>query len=87
MDKALISGFTVLELAKLHVYKLYYSRFKSFYKERINLIYSDTDSFIVEIKSNTLVDDMKAFSDIMDLSDCNKTYLITFHPMEIQWES
>ena len=28
MDKAIVSGFTVLEWSKLHVYKLYYGRFK-----------------------------------------------------------
>ena len=65
MDKAIVAGFTVLELSKLHVYKLYYNRFKSYYKNNINLIYSDTDSFIVQIKTNNLIDDMKKFKDIL----------------------
>ncbi|XP_053206582.1 uncharacterized protein LOC128390835 [Panonychus citri] len=69
LDKPIIVGFTVLELAKLHVYQLYYDRFKSFYGDKICLVYSDTDSLLVEIKTEDLVSDMKFFSDIMDFSD------------------
>ena len=72
LDKPIIVGFTVLELAKLHVYKLYYDRLKAFYKSRMSLIYSDTDSLLVEVKSNSLNDEMKSFSDIMDYSDLPK---------------
>ncbi|XP_053207029.1 uncharacterized protein LOC128391206 [Panonychus citri] len=69
LDKPIIVGFTVLELAKLHVYTLYYDRFKSFYNDNIKLVYSDTDSLLIEIKTNDLPSDMKYFSDIMDFSD------------------
>ena len=69
MDKAVVSGFTVLELSKLHVYSLYYDHFKSYYGKRIQLIYSDTDSLLVEIKSNDIVNDMKHFDNIMDFGD------------------
>ena len=70
MDKAIVSGFTVLELSELHVYKLYYGRFKRFYGDRVTLIYSDTDSFLLEIKTETLEQDMREqFSDIMDFGD------------------
>lgn len=66
MDKAIICGFTVLELSKLHVYKLYYDNFKQFYGDRVTLLYSDTDSLLIEIKTNTLKEDMTHFKDIMD---------------------
>ncbi|XP_015795454.1 uncharacterized protein LOC107371803 [Tetranychus urticae] len=69
MDKAIVSGFTVLELSKLHVYKLYYGRFKKYYGDKVQLVYSDTDSFLLEIKSNNIITDMKQFNDIMDFGD------------------
>ncbi|XP_053205584.1 uncharacterized protein LOC128389950 [Panonychus citri] len=69
LDKPIIVGFTVLELAKLHVYTLYYDRFKSYFHDNISLVYSDTDSLLVEIKTDDLVRDMDHFSDIMDFSD------------------
>ncbi|XP_015781336.1 uncharacterized protein LOC107359368 [Tetranychus urticae] len=74
LDKPIVVGFTVLELAKLHVYNLYYGVLKAHYQENLQLIYSDTDSLLIEIKSNSLNQDMAKFSNIMDFSDLPKDH-------------
>ena len=43
-------GFFILERAKAYMYDLYYNKLKSHYKERLRLLYSDTDSFLLEFK-------------------------------------
>ncbi len=42
-------GFTVLELSKLRMYKMYYSVLKPTFEQGLRLSYMDTDSFILEI--------------------------------------
>ena len=41
-------GFFILERAKAYMYELYYNKLKPHYKERLRLLYSDTDSFLLE---------------------------------------
>lgn len=83
LNKPIFCGFTVLELSKLHVYQLWYLYFKNFYKHNINLLYMDTDSFIINIRSSDLENDLnRNFDSILDrsnfpedsplFSDCNK---------------
>ncbi|XP_025018370.1 uncharacterized protein LOC112539813 [Tetranychus urticae] len=72
MDKPIAVGFTILELAKLKMYQLHYDTFKPYYKSNISLVYTDTDSFIYEIKSEDIVADMRQFANIMDFSNYPK---------------
>ncbi|XP_053208508.1 uncharacterized protein LOC128392507 [Panonychus citri] len=51
MDKPIAIGFTVLELSKMKMYDLHYNHFKATYGNNINLVYTDTDSFIYEVKN------------------------------------
>ncbi|XP_055938352.1 uncharacterized protein LOC129989243 [Argiope bruennichi] len=70
LDKPIYVGFCVLELAKLHMYTLYYSKFKKYYKENCKLLYTDTDSLFMQIFTNNVYKDFKnEFFDIMDLSN------------------
>ena len=69
LDKLIHLGFTVLEYAKLKMYKLHYDTFKAHYGPNIKLIYTDTDSFIYHIKTQDFYNDLKGFADIMDLCD------------------
>ena len=43
-------GFFILERAKAYMYDLYYNKLKSHYKDNLRLLYSDTDSFLLEFK-------------------------------------
>ena len=77
LDKPIYLGFTVLELSKYHMYRMHYDCFKKHYGKNIELAYTDTDSFIYEIKTKDLYSDFKNFfSNVMDLSDYPKNHYL-----------
>lgn len=51
MDKPIIVGMCVLELSKVLMYKFLYNYLKPKYGENVQVVYTDTDSFILEIKT------------------------------------
>lgn len=59
LDKPIYIGFTVLELSKSHMYDFHYSVMKPLYGDRIELCYTDTDSFIYHIQTTDFYDTMK----------------------------
>lgn len=70
LDKPIYIGFTVLELSKYHMYNIHYNVFKKKYKDKIQLCYTDTDSYIYEIQTKDFYKDLKeTFSEFMDFSD------------------
>ena len=76
MDKPIYIGFTVLELSKLHMFRLHFDRFKHEYKSNITLAYTDTDSFIYYIKTKDIFDDFRSkFFNLMDFSDYPKDHI------------
>lgn len=44
-------GAKILDLSKLLMYKMYYDRLKSVFMDRIELVYMDSDSSILLVKS------------------------------------
>ena len=70
LDKPIFIGFTVLELSKHLMYDYKYNLFQKYYGDKIQLCYTDTDSFIFEIQSNTFIEELKnVFGEIMDFSN------------------
>lgn len=62
LNNVLPVGFVVLELAKLHCYRIYYDVFKKIYGDALTLLYCDTDSFVFEcICDDIYVDFQKSF--------------------------
>ena len=55
------------------MFDCYYNCFKKYYGNDITLAYSDTDSYLLEIKTEDLYDDFKnVFNSIMDFSNFPK---------------
>jgi hypothetical protein len=74
LDKPIYIGFAVLELSKSHMYQFHYSVIKPHYGERVSLCYTDTDSFIYEIKTKDFYLDLKNyFLDFFDTSNYNSS--------------
>lgn len=70
LDKPIYIGFSVLELSKNHMYDFHYSVMQPFYKNKIRLCYTDTDSFIYRIETSDYYDDVKNyFSAYFDTSN------------------
>lgn len=59
LDKPIYIGFAVLELSKSHMYQFHYSVIKHHYGERVQLCYTDTDSFIYQIQTQDFFMDLK----------------------------
>lgn len=51
-------GFTILQLSKLALYEFFYAM-KDFYGDNIHLLYTDTDSLYVEIKTDDVFEDFQ----------------------------
>ena len=64
----------ILDLSQLHMYRFYYDVLKPMYGERIKLVYTDTDSFVIHIETDDLYEDLKQISDYMDFSDYPKDH-------------
>lgn len=59
LDKPIYIGFTVLELSKTHMYDFHYNIVKPFYEDRVQLCYTDTDSFVYKIFTFDFYSDLK----------------------------
>ena len=52
-------GWYILELSKLHVYDLYYKVLKENYSNGVNLVWMDTNSFLLEFKNFDVYKEMQ----------------------------
>ena len=59
MNKPIIVGQTILDKSKMLVYEFYYEYLKPKYSNKVNLLYMDTDSFILEIKTDDFFEDTR----------------------------
>ena len=47
-------GACILETSKLHMYKFWYDYLKNKCNDKVELIYTDTDSFMIEVETNDI---------------------------------
>ena len=59
MDTPIYLGCSVLQLSKFLMYEFWYNYLKPKYKDKINLCYNDTDSFVLEIETEGFYEDIK----------------------------
>lgn len=69
LNKPLIVGCVILEIAKSMMYNFHYGEMKPRYDENIKVLYTDTDSFIYSIKCNNFYSDMIRDSHLYDTSN------------------
>ena len=58
INKLIYFGFSIVEISKLIIYEPWYDFIKPKYKEKTNLCYMDTDSFIIHIKTEDFYEDI-----------------------------
>lgn len=68
-NKPLYIGFCILDIAKSVVYEFYYGYLKEMYGDKVSLLYTDTDSLVVEVKTSNFYHDMKLNLDHFDTSN------------------
>ena len=75
MDKPIYLGFSVLELSKLHMYETYYDILQPYFgQENIQLHYFDTDAFVLSLKTQDIIKDLKNLENIFDFSNLDETH-------------
>lgn len=67
MNKPIIVGMCVLEISKVLMYSSLYEHFKPKYGQNIQVGYTDTDSFVFEIKTHDVYADIR--NDMSDMFD------------------
>ena len=58
MNKPIYLGLSILEIGKILMYEFWYDYMKPKYNDNVKLRYMDTDSFIMNIKTNNFYEDI-----------------------------
>ena len=73
-NKPIYLGAAILESSKLHMYNFWYDYLRAKYGNDVNLLYTDTDSFVLEIFTNDIYIDMKNDNYLFDFSKYPKNH-------------
>ena len=74
LNKPIFAGFAILDYSKLHMYKFFYEVLKPKYGDNIELGYTDTDSFVIHVRTDDIYEDLKQLNEYMDFSDYPKDH-------------
>jgi hypothetical protein len=75
IDKPYYIGFSILEISKFIMYEFFYNILRPYFGDKgVSLLYSDTDSLAIEIKTSNLLEDLKNLETNMDFSNLNKKH-------------
>ena len=72
LNRPIQIGVTILEFAKLVMFSYYHNILKKSFGERVRLLYTDTDSFVIELRTRDLYADLSAISHTLDTSNFPK---------------
>ena len=61
MNKPIYLGLSILEISKTLIYEFWYDYMKPKYNDNVKLCYMDTDSFIINIKTNDFYEDIASY--------------------------
>jgi hypothetical protein len=74
MNKPIYVGQAILDISKVIMYEFFYSVLKPKYSQNLELLYMDTDSFIVLIKCKDFYKDLLGMLEHYDTSNYEKTH-------------
>ena len=73
LDIPIYLGFAVLELSKVLMYETYYDKLQPYFGEKdIQFHYMDTDSFVLSVNTNDIVEDLQSLNDLFDFISLDK---------------
>lgn len=72
LNRPIQIGVTILEFAKLVMFNYYHNILKKSFGDRVQLLYSDTDSFVIELRTRNLYADLSVISHTLDTSNFPK---------------
>ena len=76
-NKPYYIGFSILYISKYIMYDYYYNVLRQYFveHEKVQLLYSDTDSFVLKIRSEDIFSDLKCLSPTFDFSNLPLTII------------
>ena len=74
LNNPVYTGMTILENSKVLMYDFYYNILKDRYGPRCDLVYTDTDSLLLDIQTDDIYQDMKDQSWLYDTSNYPKNH-------------
>jgi len=74
LDKPIYTGFAVLELSKLHMYKFHYDVVKEMYTNKAKLLFTDTDSLCYTVETDNIYYDLVQILAHLDTSSYPKDH-------------
>ena len=74
LDKPIFCGQAILDISKKHMYDFYYNVMKPKYGDDMKLVLTDTDSFVLVIKTDDFYDDMYKMRERFDTSNYPKDH-------------
>ena len=74
LNRPVYVGMSILDLSKHLMYEFYYKELKGQYGERCELLYTDTDSLLILIKTEDVYTDMATRPDLYDTSGYPKAH-------------
>jgi len=74
LNKPVYTGMTILDNSKILMYDFFYNELKKQYGSRCELLYTDTDSLLLEIETDDVYKDIKTNKNLYDTSDYPKEH-------------
>jgi hypothetical protein len=59
LNKPIYAGMTILDYSKTYMFNFYHNKLKPFYGDRVNLLYTDTDSLVLNIATDDVFEDLQ----------------------------
>ena len=76
LNRPVYVGMSILDLSKHLMYDFYYNLLKKKYGSDCNLLYTDTDSLLLQIQTEDVYKDMARYSHLYDASNYPKKHLL-----------
>ena len=76
LNRPIYVGFTILDLSKIVMYDFHYNHIKPKYGEKVQLLFTDTDSLCYEIETEDLYRDMENNKEHYDFSAYPKEHFL-----------
>ena len=75
-DKPYYIGFSILEISRYVMYNYFYNVLRKYFVDpkKLQVLYSDTDSYILKILTNNLIEDLKNLKPTLDFSNLPKKH-------------
>ena len=74
LNKPVYTGMTLLDNSKILMYDFFYNELKKQYGSRCELLYTDTDSLLLEIETDDVYKDIETSKNLYDTSDYPKEH-------------